>query len=227
MLTIADKIEALAGTVSGRALVAGSCAWLTSELIPTDAARARLRRWALAGRPVPDRGALAIVGAEPEMRAAVVGAIARLPDCVVAHLVTNTIVVLVGKRCNGWASHLPALTAPSEPAQIIALSDVSEVDETAAIFAHEAAHCFLSLPVLGAAPSQHAHRDAEAQTELMNTLVREWHVTDPRSFNRARDEWMVAELARSWGFTGRAVDADRFDTDLRAARAVFERGQTR
>lgn len=222
-LSIEDRREALAGTVSARAIVRGGFDWLVPALVPTRAARERLARWARAGRPEPDRGALTIAGGHIEsgLRNIVIGVVAQLPPPVAYHVVRNAIVVVVGRYSHGWVTHLPRVPAADEAPGLVVVSDRGDDEEVAALTAHEMCHHWLSHEVR-TEPANAAAVEARYQP-LADAITREWGDDPAVVFARALDEFRVATLANSWGFRGRAVDVERFTLDLRRARSLLER----
>jgi len=219
-LTLSERFAALGGSVPLRNLAAGDCAWLREELIPTPAARLRLLRWASLGCPAPDRGTLNVL--QEDARSIIEDACRHLPDCVADHLVRNVYVAVVGRDSGGWVTPLPALSSATEAPQLLVVQAVDDDAETAGIFAHEAAHAWLSLGIFERAelvPVVSARRDTPA---LLDRLAKAWALPTPCSvqIEHARQEWMVARLARSWGFTGRACDTERFGMDLHRARRL-------
>lgn len=216
-LTLSDRFNALGGRVPMRNLAAGDCAWLTEALIPTDAARERLRRWAAAGCLAPDHDALNVL--HSDAREVIEDACRRLPDCVADHLVRNVYVAVVGRESGGWVTSLPALPSATEAPQILVVQASDDDAETAGVFAHEAAHAWLSLKIYDHADlvsTVPARRDTAA---LVDRLAKAWALPSPQ-IGRAREEWRVARLAGSWGFSGWACDAGRLGRDLQRARRL-------
>src|SRR5689334_1234241 len=217
-LTISDRFAALGARVPMRDLAAGQCAWLTEELIPTAAARERLLRWAVTGCHAPNLGALCVL--QDDARDIIEDACRRLPDCVADHLVRNVCVAVVGRETGGWVTPLPALPCATEAPQLLVVQAVSDDAETAGVFAHEAAHAWLSLRVFDRTdlvPTLPARREAAA---LLDRLAAAWAIPYSGRMDRARHEWLVARLAQSWGFQGRACDVGRFGMDLHEARRL-------
>lgn len=177
--------------------------WLHDELLSTEDARARLRSWIAAGRPVVAPEQLAFVG-DDEIRGVVHRALGLIPPPVVHYLVTSCLVIEVGRSAKGfWCAFPPFSTTP----QLIAISG-SNPDNVlvAGVFAHEGAHAWLEprdLPV---------PMTAEERLDRKQTLYRladEWGFSVPyaRAGVAERRERRAAALAARWGFQGPAADA--------------------
>lgn len=178
--------------------------WLTGELVATDQARARLRAWALAGRPAADPDALPYIG-DLSMRATVRGVLRKLPAPVVHHVVTRCLILAVGADALGWTS-----PAPQRPAsQLILLCSLPELEDLADLAAHEIAHAWLEpgRSELGTKPSMgDAGVDVAALAVRAAALAVEWGLEGSLANLSARPEIQAACLTRSWGFNGRGAD---------------------
>jgi hypothetical protein len=190
------------------------------ETLGTASARARVRRWAEAGRPIADATLISrrlVCVTEREMRDVVVHALAtQVPQPVVFFALQNCWVLGLG-----WSSEGSRSTAPPfpgvlpEPLQLLQLSGASrDVEHVAALFAHELSHSWLLPP-------------ASPLEEMESLVEREAKYRGLEEIAIARGRWDVvaeleipseraaAALARSWGFRGRAADGEACVRNLR------------
>jgi hypothetical protein len=214
-VTLTDRYNALGGVMSEHAIVAaGGPPWLTDALVCTAAARERLLRYARAGFPPADRRRLQMVNVEHGTNAVLLEVFGRVPGCVAEHATRNVIVAPVGKRASGWISTLPTLPRRNERPFLISIAADRPNEEVASTFAHELAHAWLSYDIEASEPLDEpaANEDNPASMSTQEFIV-----------EYARDEWQVATLARSWGFTGSGADVDSRAATLRQYRAEMEK----
>ena len=199
--------------------------WLVPEMLATQAARERLRRWS-------EGGGLA-ASDTPEVRRAIIGrihilgddmlqplveeALLRMPPPVLDHLQHHTVILPVGLSAAGVCS----LDAWPEPDAVEVRRPIPmrygrppgvwahlfrrrprEEDQAAefmALVGHECAHAWL---VSAPTPSERLPR-AEA-TEHYERLIKcavEWNLLDKVIKPRERDEHQAEALALAWGFS--------------------------
>jgi len=188
--------------------------WLVPELICTEAARARLCRWADCGRPVPARRVLrrdlVVLGLE-RVRPMVVAAVRRTPPPVAHYLVHHAWLVGGSRGVLGWTQQAPR--APVGPLHIIWLEGKMDMSELWGVVGHELAHTWL----LPTAPADHVPtlHERERAARLPRRLAAEWGRPDLLATEMQRklrlvrrDEVEAARLARAWGFEGAATDPD-------------------
>lgn len=217
-MTFGERCDLLRPVVSPREIAAGAARWLTPGLIPTDAARARLARWVALGGPVADSSELNVIGAlEDDAPECVVGALGRMPLPVQHHVIANCTIAIVGRSAAGWVSTLPVPRNPLEAPLVIAIDAGASDPEIQAVFAHEAAHAWLSQPVRPVGAETPLPWQARQAVQQLDRLAEAWGVDDPRPVSHARDELRVATLAHAWGFRGRATDVETFAAALRRA----------
>jgi hypothetical protein len=191
------------------AVVADVAPWFTPELVATDAARERLRRWAVTlKRPTISRRALCrdlvVVGLDP-VRPMIISAIRRMPPPVAHYLVHHSWILGAHRHVSGWTWQAPP--APRGALQLIVLNaGVLDSAELRAVVAHEIGHAWLTPTVpLDRVQSIHERETAQRRSER---LARAWGLGSTLEREVARNEGQAAELARSWGFEGRAADAE-------------------
>jgi hypothetical protein len=169
----------------------------------------RTRRWCDAGFPDPPAYCLAgFIGPERGIFEACQRATARIPPPVRWFTARNVIVIGVGDKANGWVSGWPSClgTGADEGLVLVAVSGaLSNDEETESIIAHEIAHGWLG-PIKG---ESGLTVEGLQDPPDFAALAVEWGVNVQ---NLVRiNEWRVATLVRSWGFTGRASDASRYE----------------
>lgn len=212
---LTDRYEMLAGRLSERELAKGNPSWLVESLVPTDAARERLRRWAEQGgleRPTPSwtemRERLNYVG-DDSIGRVVVAALAQIAPPARDYILTNTWVCGVGRQSRGWAALAPP--APAEAQEALRLVVVSgamdDNEDLAAIVAHECAHTWLA-PVFAPADVTPIAERRQAHEHVL-TLAAEWNQVTPLVRSYERSERHAATLARAWGFVGSAADPEQ------------------
>lgn len=207
VLTVAEKIALLAPMPSRDA---ARVTWLTSTLLATEGARARLARWTAAGcPPSPDPSTLAVVG-DRGLRRIVEQAVARIDLPPVRWALHNVLFVTVGLQSRAWADTLPAFpSSPDAPALVAIGGDVQDDEEGQSIIGHEVAHAWLR-DVHAEPVDVDRFRDPAPP---LGDLVDEWQVpaadVDRLLVPRRLAEWRAARLASEWGFTGPAADPDR------------------
>lgn len=227
-LTLAEKYELLAGTVSYRAIVADAVPWLVDALVRTDPARERLPPWAAAGGCAQPpmaaeqiRRRLVYIGAE-DVATVVVEALTKIAPPARDFVLSRCCIIEVGRITEGWFGAAPVARAGCEPLQMIALNGrISDAAALAGLFAHEAAHAWL-LPHRSPATAEESAASREARRSLL-TLAADWKL-EPRVYAPAvRDEWQATALARAWGFTGPSTDGATCAASARRA-ALAELG---
>jgi len=195
--------------------------WMSSELIITEHARVRLKRWLAAGSPDADP-AHVVYGGDHDVRVEVVHVLSRVPPPVLVHILTTTLVIGVGETDGGWWDVAPApLPQPtSEPLCIIALAwptyiqdRTDAIEELRGIAAHEMAHGWLCKPRRPSVPTEYAAEKLEHETyiELASKVGSIEEVIAPGVTN----EQQAAQLATVWGFRGAGTDHTH---QMRAAR---------
>ena len=188
--------------------------WLCDELVTTDAARVRLRRWAQAGHPSPpDHAAAGLVGPEPGMFNTIRATLARLPPPVRHHVAHHVVFVAIGERARGVTDAWPTVfkAGTDEGLQLVVLSYDSDLES---LVAHEVAHTWLG--------------DIQRATRGVRTLE---GYQDPPDFDAlavewgagvrlqvALNEWRTANLARAWGFAGLGARPEKYESRIREAR---------
>ena len=199
-----DERMALMPGVSARRIIE-DMGWLGRELIATEPAKERLKRWVDAGCPVPDRTALTYIG-DSGIEKIVEEAMLQIPDPVAAHLVDSSVVIGVGRSSAGWHTLLPVLpTSPFEARHVIAIDGGESDSWIAGTFAHEGCHSWLNAIVSpDAAPTRADRREID---QALAVAI----ATDPKIVAllappKERAERQAAILARSWGFKGAATN---------------------
>lgn len=200
-------LENLVGDIISWGELMSGFEWLTAELVATEAARARLRAWFLAGTPRrasgPSRAQIAerlqFIG-DAEIRRIVLDVLMTLPPVVVEHALRSAVFLGVGRESAGWITPLPIFASPETNRMMIVLNGQSDDLSLAKTTAHEIAHLWLEpIPDAATVPPP-AERMAPLQ--LAARLAREWNVPIPRmAFDRrTRSEVCAVRLMRSWGY---------------------------
>ena len=210
-MTITERLDLLRPMPTKQAI--HETPWLTDALVRRDSARDRLRDWCAAGCPEPlgvDR--VAFVGADAA-RSVIVDALHRIPAPPVrAHVLRHVLFVAVGFDVNAWCSPLPVLAHDLDEApQMIAVGPILWTGDGPSVIAHEVAHAWLGFRYPATRDGAWARQTSEARAkDYMEKYgpasLREWEIQEER---------YACELARSWGFSGRGANPDRY-----AVRAV-------
>jgi hypothetical protein len=211
------------------AVLAAVAPWLVPEMLMTEAAQRRLRRWAEAGglaeadTPEARRAIIcrvAICG-DDTLEPLIEAALLRMPVPVLDHIQRHSVLLPVGRSCGGFA----ALEPPPEPdalevRRLIVLDYGARVGRLARLLArwrwsrrraqHDHDDEFLALVghevahhwlIPAPAPSERLPR-AEA-IEWHDRALRcatEWGMLDRLIRPRERDEHQAKDLAHAWGF---------------------------
>ena len=108
---------------------------------------------------------------------------------------------------------------PGGVLQLITLDTSAPAEDLWATFAHEVAHAWL----IPTAPPTHVTtiRERTQTMALRRRLAAEWHLEHVLIREVASDERQAARLAASWGFVGKAADADACARSAEAQLAAF------
>lgn len=188
--------------------------WLIPELVCTEAARMRLRRWADCGRPALSRRAVArdvVVLGLARIRSMLVAAVRRTPPPVAHYLVHHTWIVGGGQGLLGWVQQAPR--PPAGALQLVWLDGKLDPGGVWSVAGHEFAHAWL----LATAPADQVPtlHERERAARAPARLAAKWGRPDLLATERQRqlralrrDEIEAARLAAAWGFSGAAAEAD-------------------
>lgn len=212
-MTIDERIDLLAPM---RPRDAVRVAWLTDALVSTDAAQARLRRWAEAGCPSPPaHAAVGLVGAEPGMFATITRTLERLPPPVRWHVARTVVVVAIGDRARGSMEQWPTVfrANPDEALQLVILSAGPDLES---VTAHEIAHTWLSTVRTKPVDTLGLYQDPPD----FDALAVKWG--SGVRLQVALSEWRTARLAKTWGFAGLGARPEQYETRIREARQELQ-----
>jgi hypothetical protein len=181
-------------------------AWISDELVATEAARRRLRHWAIdLKQPILTRRGvdrdLTIMGIEA-LRWQIVGAIWKTPPPVRSYVVRNCWIIGVEPGCDGWTWQAPRVRGNLQ----LVVIDAKSSRDTWSTVGHEIAHAWL----LRAEPPDRVSsiRDRRERAEVQANAARECGRPLYFASQTVRDEVLAARLARRWGFRGIAADPD-------------------
>ena len=214
-LSLEARRAALAGRVSFRELA--RVGWLSSDLIATPAAAARLRSWAEEGRPGPDIRRLVYQG-DDEVGAVLRDVLRRLPPVLARFIIENVSIRGVGASSRGWAA--PA----SRPRRVyeVVVDGSLEADDLAGVIVHEACHCWLG-DVADRPPGEGEVEAQEQRRRQWALLACEAGRVDETVRAWARREMRTCRLVRALGFGGIGADVEGA---ARLARREFEEAAT-
>jgi hypothetical protein len=188
------------------------CPGFTPEALMTEAAAARLRSWFEAGAPRLSRRVVArdatVMGLNSRRRE-IMAVLYRLPPVVVHHVVRRGWILGCDRSLSGWVTQAPPPPA-GDPLQLVVVDGKLTHEDFPRVLAHELAHCWLLAVVPPAQNRPLVERRAQWRRHdlLVANLSRKWNQPNPLVREEARSEYQTAALARSWGFTGHATDAD-------------------
>ena len=202
--------------------------WACDALVATEAARARLGAWHLAGRPAASVDRVTVAG-DDSLTAAVHSVLRRLPPPVLDHVRRNGIVLPVGRADAGFCLTLPPPAADAtEARRLLVCGWFVDDARFAGTVAHEVAHHWLvRAPAVDLAPRSDADvAQAREDHETLLTLAAAWNLVDELTDPAELDEYQACRLAETWGFPQHAVRCARNASD-HIRRAVAERAAAR
>ena len=211
-LNLEQRMEVLPG-VDPRRIVHEMPWSVRGELVATDIARERLRRWAEAGCPEADPAEALCVG-DIGVSELVTAALERIPPPVVHHVVERCLVIGAGRTNGGWAGGYT--TTFAEPKILVAISGVGTDENVLAIIGHEISHAWLhasdelvppcsALETRASQDRLTATFDELEKSDLLKPgdFLQRHRQKDQQERNRREIEACV--LTQAWGFTGAAA----------------------
>jgi hypothetical protein len=190
--------------------------WMTRELLATEAARDRLRRWAALGSPTPVRHDVrrhAVAIGFDAVRQTVVRAICATPPPVRWFTLNHAWLITVAGGGWTWAAAPPPATGEL---MVVALDARLGAADLRSVTGHELSHVWL-LPA-GAGHRVSTIAEREEHSQLLSRLASAWGRDDLLRRETIRVERQAAALARQWGFTGVPADPDACEHAARYTR---------
>lgn len=211
-MTLEERVEAFGGALSMCEVVGlGPLDWLTRQLVETKGARARLRHWLAAGRPVgpfePNVFALSnrLIAAAEEVWG-------KLPPPVAWHASAGTLITGIDLACAGASGYAPRLSVEAtfdQQLQMICVDGLLRPNDLASVVAHEVAHCFTGA-ILTRDKAIGSRRYQEVRLFTADICENPPDAEYAAAIEElARSEELANLLAAQWGFSGAGADINK------------------
>lgn len=206
-LTLSEKHELFGGKIAWRELARMP---IPDEAVSTEPARARALRWAMAGCPLALPASVHFIG-DRTIGVIARQVLARFPMPVLHHVVSNCIVLGVGRETMGWQAPFGVLPSPSEARHLLCVSGQGIDDDVlAGVIAHEVSHAWLE-PIFSPDAKCLPPDSKNNAHAMMIAFAWQWnmvdHAVDVLIKKRTRSEFHAAQLAHRLGFKGPAANS--------------------